>query len=148
MATSSVIPGYKAALVAALAARAGLSATTVAYAWPGPSATAEMIACSTSRSSQDFANIKAGRKHRNEDAEIDAVVWVFQGGGTPVDADDTEARSFAMAAEVEGELADDPTLGGVCEWSRIARVEAELVPFEKGWASQLILTLAVRARLT
>lgn len=148
MPTSSVIPAFKSALISALSARAGLAGVTVTYAWPGPSAKPEMVACSTSRSTQDFANIKAGRKHRNEDAEVDVVVWVFQGGGTPVASDVTEARSFAMAAEVEGELADDPTLGGVCEWSRIARVEAELVPFEKGWASQLILTLAVRARLT
>lgn len=150
MPTAPTLVTFKRAVVAALQARAALSAVKVAYAWPGPSSTPEMIAFDVDTDgSSTIAGMKAGRKQRQETYRPVLVVWAVKNASTAAaGSDEAEARAFELAAEVDAALADDPKISADVQWSVVGDWSSHLEPNEKGWGCQLSLALEVNARLT
>lgn len=147
MATSSVVPTFKAALVTALQARAGLSGVQVARRWPGPSTADEGIYLGDARGRTTPRALKTGRQRRTETAQVEIIIQTLRSAHTPLDADDSEDRAFALLAELEGALADDPDVSSSIEWTdELAYVE-ETIPLERGWATRLTVTVSLNARL-
>lgn len=155
MPTVSTIPTVKARIITLLVARAGLSGVSVTYAWPGTSAAAEqMFFGETQAVDHEIANIRAGRKQRQETYDLGLVIQVLKPGSTALTASTVESRAFALAQEVENMLADDPTLAigppsGALQWAHVDSIESPvLVPFEKGWGAELTVRIRCHARLT
>lgn len=148
MATTSTVPTFKAALHAALQARPGLAGVKVAYAWPGPPATGEMIAFGATTNDVDIPNMKAGRRQRDEDYVTEIIITIAKPGATPETAMDVEARSYQILGEIEDELADTPQTTPAILWATYAGCEDGWEPLDKGWRWQLTAKVRVRARLT
>lgn len=145
MATTSTVPAFKAALVAALD-----TATTVQVSrrWPGPSTADEGIFLGDVEGDMEIASIKTGRQRRNERYRVQVICQTWRSAHTPLSADDSEDRAYALLAVVENVLADDPTVAPSVAWNEVSSFADETVPFEHGWATRLTLTVAVTARLT
>lgn len=148
MPSSSTVPSFKAALVAALQARAGLAGVQVAYRWPGPETLPEGVYLGDVEGTGGIASLKAGRQHRQEAYTVSVICQTFSAAATPVDQDDSEARAFALMAEVEGALADDPKVSSTVDWSEAIGFTCESVPFEHGWATRISVAVRANARLT
>lgn len=150
MPTTSVVTTAKQALVAALQASSELEGVKVAYAWPGPGAKPEQVFLGASRFVQRIANLKTGRKHRQETVQVDLIVEVWHGGRTVDKADEIEARAFEILAAVENVLADTPRFHDDIQWGEPASQGAtsDAIEFEKGWAWRLVYPITVNARLT
>src|SRR4051812_36775871 len=101
---ASTIPACKAAVLAILAARAGLTGVTLS--WAGPTKDEdfreEMIFLGASEDASDWAELGTGR--RTEDYTLELTVWVEQWGDDPQAA---EERAHALWDEVEDALRDD-----------------------------------------
>lgn len=109
MATSSTVPGVKAALVTLVSA--GLSGVSVTYGRPMSSTLPrEAVYVGEARGQHRVPVMTSGRKVREEAFTVDVVAAVLAPRGTVQTA---EERCFALLAEVEDALADDPSLGGV-----------------------------------
>lgn len=166
MSTSSTLPAVKAQLVSLLTSAlssSGVSggAVPVFYAWPGPDATDECVylgrhpdtvgnplAASTSLRSE-LPTIKAGRRHRQEDYDVEVTVWSFRPDLSADGAEEAEQRGFALFESVEDVLADTPALGlSTIQHAVLSDVGVALVPFQTGWASILVGSVTVNARLT
>lgn len=106
--TTSTAPTVRAALIAALDARPGLNGVTVTHFWQGDADTQEAIYLGNTTIINEFAVLRAGRKPREEVYRIQLHVRSLK----PTDWGPTaETRVFAMIAEVENLLADDPSAG-------------------------------------
>lgn len=156
MATASTVPTVKAALVSQLAARAALAAVPVSYGWLGVATKGESISLDppedTHTGGSRIPTMKAGRKAREEEFTVVAAIQVVQGGGNPRNAATTEARAFALLAELDGLLADDPGLGGAVAGPTLRCVLADyprlLFPFEAGWYCRIDAVISVAVRLS
>lgn len=167
MATQSTVPTVKARLVTVFTtalATSGVEGGQVAvhYAWPGVESTAEMVFLGrhpelvgdpftglAARSA--IPNMKAGRKQRQESYDVEATIWSFSPDLTAEAAATAEQRAFTIFGEIEDVLADTPKLGlttGIIQRASIEVFEVGLIPFEKGWASVIVPTIKVEARLT
>lgn len=165
MSSSSTVTTVKAQLVSLLTTALATSGVDggqvpVDYAWPGPDTQAEhvflgrhpdlvanpLLEAASLRS--EIANIKAGRKHRTESYAVDVTIWSFRHDLGPEDAQEAEVRAFALYAELEDVLADDPALGLAIVAATVADVSVSLVPFQSGWAAVLVPTISISARLT
>ncbi|RMH85147.1 MAG: hypothetical protein D6683_01370 [Actinomyces sp.] len=149
MATTSVAFDAMAALVDALSARSGLSGVKVDFAAPSSDddATEQVRLGTVVAGTQDPEVFSGGaaRTARAERFDLDVEVIVRSKRTTR----DAVERAFALAAEVEDEVASDPTLGGVdgLAWATVSGLESEV-----GQAGQLprvvvTLTVSCRARL-
>lgn len=156
MATTSTVPTVKARLVALFDAALDVPVT---WAWPGPDTAPECVFLGPHPQladirldlSSDIPTIKAGRKQRQEEYRVRVTVWSFRPELTSADAEECETRAFDLAAEVEDVLADDPRLGlpaGVIQYAEIESTASTLFPFQAGWACELAIDVAVRARLS
>lgn len=144
MATSSTVPAVKQALVALLAAAINDSNVQVAYGRPQDSMVRrESVFVADVSYSATVANIKAGRKHYDEDYTVDVVVAVGHPRGTTHDA---EARAFALFEYLRDVLADDPSLGAVdgLVWAVLESARAGTVP--TGESAVSVIEAAVRCR--
>lgn len=154
MATSSTIPTVKAALVAAFQNRPGLSTVKVSWSWAGPASKEESIFLARAGSPMQVAsrvpNIMAGRKQRQEDYTIPLTLWSFKAGSSASTPEVAEGRAFEMFAEVDGTLADDPSLGLTPTIQQIVLGDytVDTLPYENGWASEIVAELRCAARLT
>lgn len=152
---TSTIPTVKTQLVTLLDAALTVPVT---YAWPGENTDPECVFLGPHPATADIRvdvssqipTIKAGRKQRQEEYTIRVTVWSFRPELTSADAQTCEQRAFTIAASVENVLADDPKLGlaGAIQYSEIESVASTLFPFQAGWACELAIDVAVRARLT
>jgi hypothetical protein len=156
VALTSTVPTVKARLVTLFDAALTVPVT---YAWPGPETADECVFLGPHPSTADIRidlssqipTIKAGRKQRQEEYVVRVTVWSFRPELTPVDAQTCEERAFALAAEVEDVLADDPRLGlaaGAIQYAEVDSIASTLFPFKSGWATELAIDIRVRARLT
>lgn len=107
MATTSVIPAFRAALVAAI--RGALPGIQVERARPVHPRAECVFLLGSFPTEVAQAAMKEGRRHRYEDFET-AVEFNVTAMSTP---DTNEDRAFELVAAVENVLAEDPTLGGV-----------------------------------
>lgn len=153
MPTTSTIGLARAALVTAL--DTGALAGKVHYAWPGPQASRgarELLwidRVPPGSWTQDIPNIKAGRKQRQERYVHELVLWVAKPELTAADAQAAEERALELATVVENALADDVQLAEAnIQWMVLSDRLLDLVPFEKGWGCQIVLSIEGNARLT
>ena len=145
--TISIVPALIDALVSTLRARAALTGIQVEPAWPGDNPESESIFVTSTRVDSEIANMRAGRKHRNEDPVIGLTVLVQRHDSPSA----TRDRAYVLYAEVENALADSPTLGGLdgLLWASITRHESETFGVEPGLARSIIeVEIATKARLT
>lgn len=151
---TSTIPTIKARLVALIDAALTVPVT---YAWPGPDTAPECVFLGPHPATADLridvssqiATVKAGRKQRQEEYTVRVTVWTFRPELTSADAQICEERAFALAVAVENILADDPKLGlAVIQYAEVSSVASTLFPFMSGWACELSVDVAVKARLT
>lgn len=166
MSTSSTLPAVKAALVSLLQDALSTSGVSggqipVEYAWPGPDSADEMVflgrhpdtvgnpLTESGSMRSEIPTIKAGRKQRQETYTVDVTCWSFRPDLTAGGAEEAETRGFQIFAEVEDVLADDPTLGlSSIQHAVLTDVGVALIPFQSGWASVLVASVTVNARLT
>lgn len=143
MATTSVVPAFKAALVTALTA----AAAPVFRRWH-PNITSEGIFLSDASGATVINALKAGRQRREETSQVQIVCQTFTAGQLVDAADDSEARCFELLAEVEDVLANDPDVSSTCQYADDLRWTEDTVPFEHGWATRITATVTLKARLT
>lgn len=112
MATGSTVYTVKAAVVALLQANSALQGVQITHSYPGEAAI-KREAIYLDRpviGRHEIANMKAGRKQRNETYALPIGISVVKPKGTVADA---EQRAFDLLQEIEDMLADDPSLGDV-----------------------------------
>ena len=119
--------------------------------WPGPAATERMVFFTEVdwRSTED-AVIKAGRRYRDENVDLNFEVWEFQHGEPDGGAEAIDA-ALAVYNACEGVVVQDAsTVRAVAGVTNVVcqPVRLEPVQFDRGWAVVLTARLSVTARLT
>lgn len=109
-ATNSIRVAAKTRLVALLAAREELQNVQVAYAWPGKEQEAECMWIGGSVGPVTIANMRAGRKSRDDTFQL-TVHWTAAAPGQT--AEEADARAEHLYAGLENLLAEDTALGGL-----------------------------------
>lgn len=111
MATGSTVYAVRAALVASLTANGALTGVQVSHGYPGESKIKrEAIYVDRVVGQHRIANIKAGRKQRDETYSATVVVSVVKDRGSVAEV---EQRALVLLQEVEDTIADDPSIGSV-----------------------------------
>lgn len=146
MPTTSTVPALKAALKTAITSQAG--SVQVSRHWPGPTTEQEGIYIGDVSGSSEIDSIKTGRQRRKEQYAVTIICQTFYAGATSADADDSEDRAYALMAHVENAVAADADVGASVKWSELTRWDAETLPFERGWATRITLTLSCTSHLT
>jgi hypothetical protein len=146
VAISSTVPTIKDALVAALLAQPALAQVQVERAHPGPEKLErEAIWLGAARGRHEIPVVKAGRKPRDEVYTIEVLVSVLKPGGT---LEEVEERAFALLAEVEDVLADDPRLGTTAIlWAKAGEWGESSGYLDDGAEADIRLEIDVKARL-
>lgn len=138
MSYESTAPAFKAALLTALGARAGLSGVTISYGAP-LAAPREFIALADISGEQEFAALGALRK--NETYTLEIYCSVLREGNQQQAC--TE-RCFELAAEIEDELRTNPTMSGTVRVAQL-RSPFSVEEFGSDQARQSILSLGIEA---
>lgn len=138
MTYQSTAPAFKAALLTALGARAGLAGVTISYGAP-LSAPREFIALADISGEQEFATLGALRK--NETYTLEIYCSVLREGNQQQAC--TE-RCFELAAEIEDELRTNPTMSGTVRVAQL-RSPFSVEEFGSDQARQSILSLGIEA---
>lgn len=142
------IPAFVAALVSEL--DDALPDVQVTRSWPGPSAQPdEMVFINdTIESDMEIATIKAGRKWYDETFTVTVEVWVASPGELIDESAATvQDRAYELTDAIRSLLADEPKLADV-KWGQMTGRPLTLVPFDKGWACQGLVSVEVSTRLT
>lgn len=150
MATTSTVPLVKDTLLALLRARAGLAEVQVERADPVGKRKKDLIYLGDVRGRQEIASIRAGRKSRNETYELEVVCYA-EVRGRNVATSDAEDRVFALFAEVQDQVADDPQLGLVEDgvaWTTVQDFSLDSGPTDTGANAVIAVSLEVKARLS
>lgn len=150
-ATTSVVVTAKRKLVELLRARSGLAGVQVEYAWPGEGkASREIIYLGGASGPVQIAGLRAGRKTRDEAPELLVLVKAEIPGG---DQEQADVRVYALGAELEDLLAEDPSLAGALPKpgrAVITNVELDYAYGSDGHGrvSELTYSVLINARLT
>lgn len=148
MSDVSTIPTVKQRILKLLQDRVGLAEVQRTYAHPGKKLGREAIYFDNVTGSHEFRVMKAGRAPRDETYSIRTIVLVRQRGGNIQKA---EERAFALLAEIEDALADDPTLGLVptIHWAGLGEIsEVDSGLLDDGCACAIAFEINVKARLS
>ena len=157
MALTSTVATVKAQLVTKITT--ALDPIPVTYAWPGSSTMPKCVFLGPHPETADIRldlsssipTVKAGRQQRQEEYTVRVTVWTFRPDLTSKDAATCETEAFAVLADIEDVLADDPRIGltpAVVQYLEVTSVASTLFPFVGGWACELAIDVAVKARLT
>jgi len=147
---ASTIPACKAAVLAVLAARAGLTGVTLS--WAGPTKdedyVEEMVFLGDVESTSDWAELGTGR--RTEDFTVAITVYVERWGDDP---QATEERAYALWDEIEDALRDDLlTQGGmlrsagVFKFNGISRAVSTGPSTPEKWGARVDASVDFQAR--
>lgn len=128
-------------------------AGNVSYAWPGPEVAKgrhELLWVDRVRDwTQNVPNMKAGRKQRQESYVFELVLWVAKPELTAATAVECDERAVELLDVVDDALADDVQLGETdLHWLLLTDRAHDLIPYETGWACQIVLSVEGSARLT
>lgn len=149
MATTSLIPATKDALVALLSVHEALRNTRVDRNPPhGDTLPQELVhIAGTTTGTQEYAVLRAGRKPRNESFTVTVVFDTVQPAART--SEEAETRLFEMYAALQDVVAEDPTLGIDAQSFQASVGEhREVVDFiEHGAAGHLEADVNVTARL-
>lgn len=122
MITTSSAHAFKNAFVDGLLGRPALAGVQVVSApLTSKDAARESIQLGDIDGEQSWAAL--GRLSRNEKYTVDVMLWVLRPGSGEEVFRDVRARAFALLAEVETFLREDPTLGGAAQVSAVRGVE-------------------------
>lgn len=145
--TTSPVVEVRAALMAALAARAELAGVQVSYAHPGQAVRAESIWSQNGTGDLEYAAYRAGRKTRNEETTFEVVVSVLGPGDDQLT---TDRRALELGESLEDYIADDPgafaATGAYTATVTGMRLTGGLT--EAGRVAEVTYTVSYRARLT
>jgi hypothetical protein len=145
MPTTSAVPTFRAALVAAIADATDVQ---VSHAWPGPETEAEGIFLGDLEAEGGISAIGPPRMRRNEVLRTEVIVQTFSAAATAQDAADAETRVYELFAVVENVMANDPATGGAKQWGHVIAHRLSLGRFGHGWAARIVATVQNNARLT
>jgi hypothetical protein len=147
MATTSTVPTVKAAL-ASLLVTAIDDADTVHVTQGRPQEAlinSQQVIVGAVSYSSEIANLKSGRKQRDETYSIEVVFLAAFPGGTP---DEAETAVWAHFAHLEDILADDPTLGVAdLAWATLGQVEGDVAIEQSGPIAWITADVNCKARL-
>lgn len=148
MATTSTVPAVRAALVTLLTSAINDSDVQVTHGRQQNSLVKRQVVTvgNAGPYSSEIANLKSGRKQRDETYSIEVIFWVAKPRGVPYDAD---TRVWTLFAELEDLLADDPTLGAVdgLAWAVLDDVEAGVDIEKEGPVAWVVASVDCKARL-
>ena len=115
----SSVPTLKGNLLTRLKARSGFTGVSVTWGLPLNLEEKELVMLLDVEGDQVTAAF--GQKRRNEEYQLTILISIM---GTRGDQQPASERAYALAAEIENELRDDPTVGGAV---RVAQVKG---PFD------------------
>jgi hypothetical protein len=141
--TSSARTAVKARLVELLAARLPPD-VQVSYGWPGADMRDEAVWVGACRGPVTVADLRAGRKTRDDTFTLDVHFMAGRPGQTAQTADE---RVEELYWALEDLLADDPTLGGVDGLRHAAQLGGD-VEFEGPQATSEGFVAFATARIT
>lgn len=149
MLTHSTVSTVKSQLLSMLQARPNLANVQVFYSWPADVQQTEAIYFGEARGEHTYPVLKSGRKPRQETYSLDIYIDVAGNGPT---SQQTEERAWALAAEVEDTIANDPTLGlttdviqAVAFGNWTLNYATDLT--REGWAAIIRVSMEITARL-
>lgn len=145
MPQTSTVPAVKARLIELVAA--ALPGKQVTYSHPGDSQRDEGVYLGDVRGTRGYAAMRAGRKPRQEEYQVDLYCVAIRAGAT---AEKAETEAFALSATVENALAEDPTLGGLLVEAWAGEADFTSLTFiagNEGWGCEVKLSVAISARL-
>ncbi|MDQ3107514.1 MAG: hypothetical protein M3Q68_06870 [Actinomycetota bacterium] len=141
------MPAVKAALVALLTT--AINDATVQVVWGRPQdslVSRQCVYIADVSYASEIANIKSGRKQRDERYTVDVVISIYLPRG---ESQTCEERAYALLDSLENVLADDPTLGGVdgLGWAVLGNVSVATVQLKEGPNCVIVADVDVLARL-
>lgn len=154
MPTTTTVPAFEAALVSALQARPGLSGVQVLGYFPGPDTEGEGIYLGDWSSDEGPSieiapsAVKTGRQRRVERADIPFTIQDWRSAEAIADLPVAKARVFALFAEVDSALADDPAMNNTVDWNVRIVFRTRQVPAGRGWAIRGAGAITIHSRLT
>ena len=132
----------RAALLAALQARAGLSGVQLGYGMPPGSLQREHILFGLVDATQEYRALGTVRKF--EDYTLTVFIGVSREGTDQQAADD---RALALMAEVEEVLRADPTVSGTVLTAQVERYRLEPLASDTTREARITLEIQTRARI-
>jgi hypothetical protein len=145
--TTSLVPAVKQRLQDRLQAVAALRDVEIAYTLHPDLLDREAIAFASSSFRHELGPLRAGRKSRDEEAEITLWINASQPG---MDDSEADARAHTLFAALEDVLAEDPTLGfdEIPNGISIGTGTSGPHPGQEGWVGLIKTTITYTARLT
>lgn len=149
MSTGSSLVELKQAVVAALAARPGLSGVQVTYAYPVANVTGEDIWLANAEGTLTIPTMRAGTKRVEESYDLLVVAQVLKTAGEGQEAADL--RAVAVLAEIQQCFAETPQLIPLILWAQVTGWQHSTGSYggeEASCGSRFEITVNVRARLS
>jgi hypothetical protein len=148
MATTSTVPTVKAALVSLLTTAIGNTDVQVMHGRSQDNLIKkrQVVVVGAVSYQSEIANIKAGRKQRDERYSVEVLFLVAKPRGLSVDA---ESAAWALFNELEDVLANDPSLGGIdgLAWAVLGSVDADVALENEGPVAWITANVDCVARL-
>jgi len=139
---TNTITAMRAALITALAARAGLDGVQIGYGMPSGALQREHILLGPVDGTQEYRALGTARKF--DDYTVSLFISVTREGTNQQAADE---RALALMAEVESELRTDPTVGGTVLTAEVSRYRLEPLASDTTREARITLDIQTRARI-
>ncbi len=132
----------RAAFVALLQARAGLSGVQIGYGMPPGALQREHILLGPVDATQEYRALGTTRKF--EDYTVSVFISVTREGVQQQQADE---RALVLLAEVEAALRSDPTVSNTVLTAQVSRYRLEPLASESTREARITLEIETRARI-
>lgn len=132
----------RAALVALLQARGGLSGVQIGYGMPPGALQREHILLGPVDATQEYRALGTTRKF--EDYTVSVFISVTREGVQQQQADE---RALVLLAEVEAALRTDPTVSNTVLTAQVSRYRLEPLASESTREARITLEIETRARI-
>ncbi|HEC09743.1 MAG TPA: hypothetical protein ENI86_09285 [Acidimicrobiales bacterium] len=143
MTAGSTLAVVKAGLKTRWEARAGLSGIPVSLGIPPHALTQSAIWFESARADDEIDDMRGGSKQVTEEFTLDLVIQALD-----QDTDSAaDTKIVSLLAEIQADLAEDPTVGGVVNWVVLDGWEHALGWWQGRWHARLDVDLRVRAHL-
>jgi hypothetical protein len=139
---TTTITAMRAALIALLQARAGLTGVQLGYGMPSGALQREHILLGQVEATQEYAAIGTVRKF--EDYTVALFISVTREGVQQQEADE---RALALLAEVDACLRSNPTVSGTVLTAELARYRMEPLASDTTREARITVEIQTRARI-
>ena len=143
MATSR-ISVYRAALIAKLQARAGLTGVQIAYGMPTGALTREHVLLGEVTATQEYRTVGGANGLKYENFDQIVHVGVVREGRQQQQADE---RCLVILSEIEDAVRADPACSNAVLVSQIAEYRLEPITSEQSRLALMTVTIRVQARI-